>query len=410
MSDRTDSLWVPGPADPGRPLLDRSTRIILESQAPTGAYPAAQHYPQYEYCWLRDGAFIAQAMDLRGEHASARAFHHWVADTVQRHGHKVGALEACPPGRDRRWPIPDERGTLHTRFTLDGAEAPGDWGNFQLDGYGFWLTGLALHLLATGDDPEQYSGAVRITTRYLALTWDLPSYDCWEEYPACCHSTTWAAVAAGLAGAGRLFDDPQALSLSHAIRIQLLQHAVRDGVLLKFVGGPYAPVDLPPCSEPPGDVAVAGHERIGKPMPEGSIDGSSLLVLGPFGPFTSEDTARLVDPTLRRVEAELVIQSGTHRYLRDEYYGGGLWVVLSGALAWDKALGGDRAEACRVLSWIERQADEGGALPEQVSAHLLHPTHLGPWKERWGDIARPLLWSHAMYIIAAEATRPSPGG
>jgi hypothetical protein len=30
------------------------------------------------------------------------------------------------------------------------------------------------------------------------------------------------------------------------------------------------------------------------------------------------------------------------------------------------------------------------------------PNYYEPWRERWGDIANPLLWAHAKYIILKQ--------
>ena len=40
-------------------------------------------------------------------------------------------------------------------------------------------------------------------------------------------------------------------------------------------------------------------------------------------------------------------------------------------------------------------------MPEQVSGHLLAPGSFDEWVERWGPVASPLLWSHAMFVILA---------
>jgi isomaltose glucohydrolase len=94
---------------------------------------------------------------------------------------------------------------------------------------------------------------------------------------------------------------------------------------------------------------------------------------------------------------------GVHRYLRDGFYGGGPWVPLAGALAWAHALRGDADRAGRALAWIEETADDRGHLPEQTGHPLRRPDLLEPWVRRWGPVARPLLWSHAMYLIARDA-------
>jgi GH15 family glucan-1,4-alpha-glucosidase len=52
---------------------------------------------------------------------------------------------------------------------------------------------------------------------------------------------------------------------------------------------------------------------------------------------------------------------------------------------------------------VEAQADADGELPEQVPVNLNDPAYLPVWRERWGEIARPLLWSHAKHLILREA-------
>jgi hypothetical protein len=36
---------------------------------------------------------------------------------------------------------------------------------------------------------------------------------------------------------------------------------------------------------------------------------------------------------------------------------------------------------------------------------MLAPNNLKPWLKKWGKVANPLLWSHAMYIILVNAIR-----
>lgn len=125
-------------------------------------------------------------------------------------------------------------------------------------------------------------------------------------------------------------------------------------------------------------------------------------MLGDFGPFPpGSDTVR---ETLRAVDASLVVGGGVHRYLEDDYYGGGLWIVLGGALALALA-DRDPRRSARVLAWIEAQADASGHLPEQVATRLRVPEGHAAWVERWGPPAQPLLWSHAMYLLAVAAQR-----
>jgi GH15 family glucan-1,4-alpha-glucosidase len=50
---------------------------------------------------------------------------------------------------------------------------------------------------------------------------------------------------------------------------------------------------------------------------------------------------------------------------------------------------------------VARHALSDGRLPEQVSDHLLSPDLEPVWIERWGPVAAPLLWSHAMFLTLA---------
>lgn len=382
-------------------LAHSSVRLLAEAQSSTGAWVAAPRYRPYRYSWVRDGAFIAEAMDAAGNHAEARAFHEWVARTVLAHRRKVEALLETPVGGRRTGdplsPLPD-RHVLHTRYTVDGAEGPDPWGNFQLDGYGFWLTSLVRHLETTGADPVGFVGAVGVVVDYLVATWDMPCYDAWEEFPTRQHATTLAAVCQGLRSVDHIGTFADAGRASDAIDRRLRSSVMPDGALPKHVDT----ADASDLGEDDGSPsAVAGHERVGRQSPPDAIDGSALLVLGDHGPFEPADP--LVGATLARIVDDLYVGGGVHRYLGDEFYGGGLWVVLAGALACLEAT--DDAITTEAIAWIESTASELGTLPEQSDASLLSPAGLDLWRDRWGDSADPLLWSHAMYVLARSRGR-----
>ncbi len=350
--------------DPVRTSVD----VLARGQDPGGAFVAAPGVPVYRYCWIRDGSFCAHALDAVGEHGRAASFHRWTAAVVLRHRRKVERAEAAPPPAGRP---PDDAAVLHTRFRLDGTEGREPWSNFQLDGYGLWLSALALHLEATGGDPSPYREAVRLVARYLGAVWDRPCWDCWEEHPDRVHPTTLAAVARGLERAAGILDDGRPAEVAARVRARVAEDAAA-GFLPKFEGSD-------------------------------AVDGSALLVLGPFEPFDADDP--LARRTLARIEAELVVEgAGVHRYPGDGYYGGGLWVPLAGALALVRAALGDGPGAREAVAWIEGTADEEGLLPEQVPRHLQRPELLPVWEARWGPVARPLLWSHAMHLLARAAT------
>jgi len=109
----------------------------------------------------------------------------------------------------------------------------------------------------------------------------------------------------------------------------------------------------------------------------------------------------LVVATVEVIEERLVHAGGVHRYLGDTYYGGGEWLLLAALLGWHYAAVGRIEEAWTQLRWVAAHATPGGELPEQVDDHLLAPERQAGWLERWGPVATPLLWSHAMYLTLA---------
>jgi GH15 family glucan-1,4-alpha-glucosidase len=344
----------------------QSIDLILKYQSDTGAYPACPTFPTYDYCWFRDGSYIAYAMDRVGEHCSSARFHAWAAEAVNRREDVVRrALEKVAAGE-----VLGEQDVLHTRYTLEGGVGEDDWPNFQLDGFGTWLWALAEHLyLSESEIPTFQRQAAQLVAGYLEALWHMPCFDCWEEFPEDVHPHTLAAVYGGLVAAeGLLGVDYQ--SIRGKVRDYLLEHNLNSGHFVKFVGAP-------------------------------EVDASLLGLALPYRVFSLDD--RRVRATIERIESTLRVQDGgVHRYAKDNYYGGGEWVLLAGWLGWYYAEVGERDSALELLTWIEEQADDKGYLPEQVSKNLNDESFYEPWRQRWGDIAKPLLWSHANYLILSD--------
>ena len=126
-------------------LLEGASRLIAH-QAEGGAFPACPTFSQYPYCWLRDGTFIAYALDRVGEHAASGKYYGWVSGVIAGLGDRVDGLIE----RRARGEFIPEGHFLPTRFALSGEPLGDDWPNFQLDGYGQWLWGLGEHPRAVG--------------------------------------------------------------------------------------------------------------------------------------------------------------------------------------------------------------------------------------------------------------------
>ncbi len=345
-------------------LYETSLHIIRAGRAASGAYVASPNFSQYGYSWLRDGAWIAYAMDCVGQHNSARAFYEWVGRVVLSQRERIEALlDKLANGQTT-----EETDYLPTRFTLDGSIDPHDpWPNFQLDGYGTWLWGLAAHTQQT--DSRLWKSllpAVELTVRYLAALWKSPNYDCWEEHRQHIHISTLAAVFGGLSAIENLESSKVPAGLTQEIRQFVFQNGVApEGHFMKFLGN-------------------------------SEVDASLLWLAVPYQLVSVSDP--IFVNTVKKIEMELR-SGGVYRYKADTYYGGGEWILLTAWLGWVYAELGVTEEARLLLAWIEAQAASNGELPEQVSDHLLDARYFPEWEQRWGKIACPLLWSHAMYLI-----------
>ncbi|HLF27491.1 MAG TPA: glycoside hydrolase family 15 protein [Anaerolineae bacterium] len=349
-------------------LFQRSIDILLANQHSSGAYVACPAFPVYQFCWFRDASYVAYALDCADQSASAARYHAWAARTLLRYREpvrrglrKLQAGQALEPGD-----------YIHTRYHLNGSvETDGEWPNFQLDGIGTWLWSLAEHHRFNGTTlAEEQCQAVELCVDYLLALWDRPCYDCWEERPDQLHTYTLGALYQGLA----CFADIRTTVpdvLAH-IRSAIQSRAVHDGHLIKDLNG------------------------------SDEVDGNLIALAVPNSVYAANDP--IIRATIARIEADLCRDGGgVHRYAADTYYGGGEWVLLTAWLGWYYAHVGAVERARQLLAWIEAQADEQGHLPEQVAAHLNQPAYLAEWRQRWGESARPLLWSHAAYIILRQA-------
>lgn len=358
-------------------LAQDSVKLIEWNQHPSGGYTACPLFSHYAFSWLRDGSFIAYAMDLAGKHESAGSFYAWVNRILHN---KIGHIEMLVGKHSRGEWIGQEQ-FLHTRYHLDGRDDEhSEWGHFQLDGYGAWLWGLTCHLKATGQSriPEGFLASVNATVEYLRTFWRLPNFDCWEEHSDGIHPSTLACIYGGLKRIAEMESRQDLEEVCREIREFLLEHAVHpeEGRFVKYL-----------------NPSEGGH-RIGN----AGVDASLMWLCEPFGLF--EPDHPVMKRTLDKIEGDLKTRDGgLRRYIGDTYYGGGEWLLLTAWYGWLKLAEGDRAPAEQALRWIASKADDKGRLPEQVPDALENKNTYDEWVQRWGTPAMPLLWSHAMYLV-----------
>ncbi len=349
-------------------LARSSSALILSLQDESGAYPASPTFSAYRgYSWLRDGAFIADGMSAIGEIDSAERFFGWCSRVITDRSAQIFVIvDAAADGS----PVADSE-MLGTRFTLAGDDGSDDWWDFQLDGYGTWLWAVSDHALRHGHPLDQWLPAIELTVDYLVSSWSRPCFDWWEENPDRVHVSTLGCIAAGLDRIARagVLDAPRhhrAVEVLDAIRALIATDGMADGHLVKWLGS--------------SDVDSSLAALI---FPLAVIDGTAASC------------------TIAAIDSQLNVDGGVHRYRTDTFYGGGQWPLLSCMLGLGFVALGEPARALEQLRWAASTVTAAGEMPEQVANHLREPAMRDEWIERWGAVATPLLWSHAMYIRLA---------
>ena len=262
---------------------------------------------------------------------------------------------------------------LATRFRFTGEEGDDDWWDFQTDGYGTWVWSAIAHAQRHNLDLGRWRDGIVLSVRYLLATGRRACFDWWEEHESERHVSTMGCVIAGLEAASSaeiLSAELSASSTRAAQEMRALIEAegVHRGHLVKWLGST-------------------------------AVDGSLAALISPIAVI--EGATPLAIATTRQIRNELTRDGGVHRYLGDTFYGGGQWPLLSCMLGLACAAGGDLATARQQLEWAAATVTPEGFMPEQVDLHLLDSSRVDEWSDRWGSVATPLLWSHAMYVRLA---------
>ncbi len=344
-----------------------SLELIKQNQHHSGAYVASPNFENYRYSWLRDGSFIAYAMDTVGEHDSAENFYRWVNKTIEKHHPKfVSLLEKSDSEQ-----LLERKDFLPCRYTLEGEEEQDEWPNFQLDGYGTWLWGLSEHIKRTSNHKllTEFNNSIEDSIEYLIKFWKLPNSDCWEENEDKIHPSTLACICGGLTSINDFLEREEIRNVTTEIKQFLLDNSIYENRFVKYIGST-------------------------------SVDASLLWLTVPFHVF--EPDHPYIINTVKTIEERILHRGGVHRFPEDTYYGGGEWLLLSSWIGWYYSKVGRFNEAQKQLSWVENQADEKGWMTEQVLHHVNDPSFIQKWLDLWGPVAKPLLWSHAMYLVLHE--------
>lgn len=420
--DRTASywrLWVDkqelgfGELAPELVDLFRRSLLVIRTQIDDGgAIIAANDYDiaafgqdTYSYCWPRDGALVAQALDRAGYQGTTQAFFNFCARVVCKEGyflhkyHPEGSLASSW----HPWSVRGEK-QLPIQEDETGLVLWALWDHFDRYRDIEFVKPLYRQLIVPA---AEFLAAYRDERTGLPL----PSYNLWEEVRGV-HAFTVAAVWAGLVAGARFtsaFGEEAA-----AARYLQAAAAIKEGAdryLWRPESNRFVRMLTPRISETPasGTPAPAVLER-GTGGPDTPDDDpydvdwtldASMYGLWRFGMYAPDDPR--IAATMHGVHDRLWVRTpigGMARYERDYYHqvsqdtdsvAGNPWFICT--LWWAQWLIAtahtdiDLDAPLEVLEWVRAHA-----LPSGVLAEQLHPYAGVPLS------VSPLTWSHAEFV------------
>ncbi|HAF10622.1 MAG TPA: glycoside hydrolase family 15 protein [Chloroflexi bacterium] len=378
--------------DPLIHLYKQSTLVIRTQVDNRGAIIAGNdsdvlrfNRDTYSYLWPRDGALVANALDLAGYGEVTRRFFYLCGELMTRDGYLLHKYN--PDGSVgsswHAWSTPDGRLELPIQEDETGLPLWALWQHYDRDRDIEFVRPLYRKLVRTGAD---FMSSYREPRTKLPA----PSFDLWEERRGI-HAFTTAAVWAGLSAArdfagafGQHDLSKRYGTAAEEIKTAALTH-LYDDERGRFV-------------------------RTVTVLPDGTIAKDATLDMSMAGIFLfgmlPADDPRVV-ATMRALEARLWVKTaigGFARYENDSYFQQSsdianvpgnpwfvatLWVAEHHIAAAKSMADLDRPR--ELLEWCATKASRSGVLAEQV-----HPLTGDPMS------VAPLTWSHAAYVGAVQ--------
>src|SRR5438874_8110031 len=368
-------------------LYKRSTLVIRTQVDNRGAIIAGNDSDvlrftrdTYSYLWPRDGALVADALDLAGYGEVTRRFFFLCGDLITREGYLLHKYN--PDGSLgsswHAWSTPEGRLELPIQEDETGLPIWALWQHYERDKDIEFVRPLYRKLVRAGAD---FMATFRETKTKLPAA----SFDLWEERRGI-HAFTTAAVFAGLTAARNFavaFGQHE-----YAKRYAVAAQEIREAALTHL------------WDEDPGrfvrTVAVLPDGVIVK---DATVD-ISLAGIFLFGLLPADDP-RVVS-TMKAIEERLTVRTpvgGIARYENDQYFQvsqdttnvpGNPWFISTLWLAeWYIATArslDDLERPRALLEWCRMKALRSGVLAEQVHPYTGEPLSVSP-----------LTWSHAAF-------------
>ena len=373
-------------------LYKRSTLVIRTQTDNRGAIIAGNdsdvlrfNRDTYSYLWPRDGALVADALDLAGYGEVTRRFFYLCGDLMTREGYLLHKYN--PDGSLgsswHAWSTSEGRLELPIQEDETGLPIWALWQHYERDRDIEYVRPLYRKLVRAGAD-------FMATFREPRTKLPAASFDLWEERRGI-HAFTTAAVVAGLTAARNF-----AVAFGQhefAKRYAVAAQEIRDAALTHLWD--------PDRNRFVRTVAVLPDGLIVK---DATVD-ISLAGIFLFGLLPADDP-RVVS-TMKAIEARLTVKTdigGVARYENDYYFQvsqdvanvpGNPWFISTLWLAeWYIATArtlDDLERPRALLDWCRSKALPSGVLAEQVHPFTGEPLSVSP-----------LTWSHAAFVSAIQ--------
>ncbi len=373
-------------------LYKRSTLIIRTQVDNRGAIIAGNdsdvlrfNRDTYSYLWPRDGALVADALDLAGYGEVTRRFFELCSNLITREGYLLHKYN--PDGSLgsswHAWSTPDGRLELPIQEDETGLPIWALWQHYDRDRDIEFIRPLYRKLVRTGAD-------FMSTFREPHTKLPAPSFDLWEERRGI-HLFTTAAVWAGLTAARNfaVAFGQHDLAKRYAVAAQEIREATLTHLWDEDRGRFVRTIAVLPDGMIVKDATI-------------DISLAGIFVFGMLPP----DDQRVVS-TMKAIEERLTVRTpvgGIARYENDNYFQcsqdiasvpGNPWFVSTLWLAeWYIAVADtmdDLGRPLELLKWCVTKALPSGVLAEQVHPYTGEPLSVSP-----------LTWSHAAFVSAVQ--------
>ncbi len=346
-------------------LIKTSREVIKDCALENGAIVAANidkpYVPReaanYRWVWPRDAAFACVAADILGMPIQ-KPFFNW--------------LEFAPQDFKRN-------SLLYANYATNGRF--GSMGGvFQPDQVGEVIWAIHRHFKKNLKDALEFKELIERLANGIASHWDKTHFDThtvdiWEES----HRQTSITM-----------ENNFTYSLASCAKGLLLANEMIPTHFWKEKA-----LEMIDQIKKAYDPKVKYFYRTAGKINDKNVDASLLGLAWPFEIYGPED--KEMANMVKKIEEKIVVGGGVHRYQFDYYdgegsaqEGGGAWPVLNFWMSVYWALAKNKEKALKYYNWVLKRIDKyQGYIPEQIFDDFRKGIY-------------PLVWSHAMFIIASK--------